>query len=493
MTKENTNHSSFLTFCKQIFSDWRHWFLLVLFFLLLFAGENIPLNNDADVPKQNINTPEISAGSSSYELSGILDSKSGETYHLLFQIKANDPNNIDQTQTSKEENISLGLTDKLGNIHSESSIVTTLNSTEYSDVDLLFTVDSNYSGLLFQKSDTKSQSAIYIKNVHLVRQSGAGKIQPSYLGFFDHGKSVENFSLLKATSSLGNLNGNSLIGQDFIATQQYLVGLDLKLHFRGNGGSGDYHLAIKEINNNKIAESNLAKIDFDSSTADKVYKKDEKSGVYHFPLTAKLTIGKEYVVLIDSTEVDSNILNNLQPIGSKIDGESLNEKLVTIGHNNEVKDGRGGLYLDLQYADQPSYLGESANFSGSFDDLGDGTGSFVFNSVNPFFILDDLTVDDNILVYKVNTLYPIQAAYLDLTLDTDKSSSDSKIEYSFDNKSWTQVDSGPKSALTGRYTKQISGDNSAKIIYVRISGDNMADNTSALKSLLINARVKTNE
>lgn len=486
---KNPKNSITLNFIHQLVRDWRYWALLALFVLLIFLGTNIMPNDAADPSLKNLNSPEITSDNSIYQLAGILNSEPGRKYHLLFQIKVKNSNNSSKIPN---ESIQLGLTNNLGNTKNLTDYKVTINADSYIDEDLIFTTDDRYQNIFFQKDDSNSTSEIFIKNVHLVRLEGDNEVKPSFVGSFDDSQPIESFGIKAANNIITQLKDKDmLVGETFIANNDYLTSADLKLNFRGNGGNGEYQLVVREINNGKVSDKNLSIINFNSSKAEALYQSDLANGIYHFPVSAKLNPGGEYFIGISNQSVQTNFLNDLQVMGSSNSSINPNGETILIKNGKKYSES-GDLYLKYYFSNQLSYAGQKVNFGDTFDDLGNGTGTYTYSNSNIHSDLDIFESGDEFVTYKINTFFPFRLLYLEAALSVGDLDGDYSLSYSFDNKNWIKINEDQEAATIGNFKKQIKGDGNQQIIYIKATGKTMDKTTFGLTSFNIHASVNIN-
>jgi|GEM_PF-5958191 len=490
MAKEKTKNSIIRNFGRQILTGKLYWALFALFILLFFFGQNIPANGDTNLSSQNDINPEIASGGTAYTLSSALDSRKGDVYHLLFQTKvqliAADGSSPTGNTVPAQEKIQLNLTDDLGNMTTVSSINVPINSDSFTSNDLTFTADGLYQNLILQKTDPDSQSEIFIKDIHLVRLEGSNPIKPSFVGAFYESTQVENFDALNANKYIILDKKNITVGQTFTAQSDYLTGVTLKLHFRGNGGNGEYHLAVREVTNGKVSDNDLAELDFNNPASDTLYQIG--AGVYRFPISAKLTQGKEYLISIDNKNVQANFLNALEVCKTNNSALDSNGQLVSVNQKDEIENGTGDVYVKYDFADQPTYNGERANFGDTFDDLGNGAGDYNYNKNN----LDIFEFKNDSVVYKIDTFYPFKMLYSMIGLNTVQFNNDYHFYYSFDDKNWQEIFETEQAKGTGQFEGQIKGDGKKEIVYFKATGVVFGSRSVDLNSLTIHATVNTN-
>ena len=486
MAKDKTKNFTINEFAKQILTDKRYWILLVLFILLLFFGQNIPTNSNTNLSPQNDTSPKIGSNGMAYAFPDILDSREGDVYHLLFQTKAQFISVDSSSATPVQEKIQLNLTNDFGDTTIVSSIDVPINSSSFTSNDLTFTTNGQYQNLIFQKTDPTSQSEVFIKNVHLVRLEGPNPIEPSFVGSFYMSTQVENFNISNANKYILLDKKNTTIGQTFTAQSDYLTGVTLKLHFRGNGGSGNYHLAIREVVNGKTLGDDLAGLDFNNPASDTLYQ--IVAGVYHIPVNAKLIRGKQYLVSVDNKNVQTNFLNALEICTTNNSALDPSDQSVFVNQKGEIKNKAGDFYIKYDFADQPTYNGGSANFGDIFDDLGDGTGDYSYSENG----LDVLESGKNFIIYKINTFYTFNLFYLEASLNITNLSGDYHLFYSFNDKDWQEITEDQQAAGTGKFVKQIQGGESNKIVYIKAMGTVFGSESVNFNSLNVHATVKTN-
>jgi hypothetical protein len=489
MAKGKVNNSIFLNFLKQIAKDKRYWILLVLFCLLLFTGQNISPNDDVGNNVKNINIPEITSDSSIYESKNAIDSKSGEKYHILFQLKANKDGN---TSSLSPETVQLSLTDNLGNTQHISDFDIQPNEDSYADEDVVFTTGSHYTNLVFQKNDSASNSKIFVKNIHITRQEGNDVIKPSLIGDFDKSKPVESFSYKDANTVLSTTNSKDKeVGEIFTANSNYLTGAKMKLHFRGNGGNGNYYLVVRELKNGNLSSNNLAQLSFNASTARSIYQINDIDQSYFFPLDARLVPGQKYFIGINSQNVQANYFNNLRIFGNPAGSSVANGRQI-LSENGKTKDKISNFYIRYYFASQQTYNGENVNFGDKFDDLGNGTGIYSYSSSSAHSSLDIFESGEDFVTYKINTFYPFQKLYLEAVFSASYLNSDSRLLYSFDNKSWSVFEKKKDINSINKYEQQILGDHQNKTVYIKSTGQSTDKTTFNFNSLNINASVSIN-
>lgn len=488
MTKTTDNSSFFLNFCQQLIREKRYWFLLILFFLFLFFGQNILPNGDVDPTLKNIYTAEINTNSSLYQSKNALDTRPGEKYNILFQLKVDNTDN--DFSIPAKETINVGLTDKLGNYKSVSHFDVRTNVDFYETKGIDFLADSEYQNLVFQKKDPNSHSVVFIKNIHVVRFLGDRKTEPSLVAGSDNSLPTENISQMSATSAVATTDSEKkLVGETFIASHEYLTSAKIKLHFRGNGGNGNYQLIVRKIVDGNISDTNIAYLSFNSEVADVVYGVDNVNQLYLFPLGCKLELGQKYFIGISSQNVKTNFFNNMQFFGS-MDGNSdtVGEAVTISDHKTEKL--AGDFYIKYYFVDQAVYHGEKVNFGDSFDDLGNGTGVYAYNSGEAHSNLDIFESTDDSVTYKINTFYSFNQLYFEASLPTNSLGTDYSVAYSFDNKNWHNIDEDHQANSAGHFTQQIRSDGDAREIYLKASGKTSDKTTFNFNSLAVYARVK---
>lgn len=475
MKIKKSNNSISLGFLRETIADKRYWILLSGAMLMLLVGQNVTVIKENNLEPW-FGKPEIPSVDSTYQLEDI-NSRIGEKYRLLFQVEikkkaaATLPSSTNSFQ--ELEKINIIVANDLGTSPVIATLDVPINADDYINKDVLFTTDGSYKYLVLQKGDRASQSEIYIKNVRLVEMKGTANLQPSLTGYSPDYKTVQTFGY-DGTRSISSLfRKNAIVGQTFIAENDTITGVNLKLSFFGNGGGGYYTLFLREADTTgekkTIGAKDLAQFVFDTDLAESIYQSDPENGIYHFPLLAELVPGKEYILGVDNSNVSVNLLNNLQIFGSADRSKNPGGMAVSINSKQVINSEIGDFYTKLFYVSQPSYSGEKVNFGDTFDDLGDGTGLYTYNGAKSLSALDPFESGADYKTYKINSIYPYKILRFEYDTNQNSLNNIDGMFYSFDNSKWQEVLKDEQSDLTSQYRGQIQGDGANKVVYLKIN------------------------
>ncbi|MCX6808586.1 MAG: hypothetical protein NTW50_02880 [Candidatus Berkelbacteria bacterium] len=486
MTQNNANNSPLADFGRQIIKDKRYIALLLLFLMLLFFGKNVKNSDISDDSLNQTSKTQIASNTTSYTISDVLDTRAGENYRLLYQIKAR--STYDTNGSALTEKIVFGLSDKLGNEKIVQSVDVPLNSHEFTNEDIIFNVDREYQSVFFRKADLSSPSEVTIPTYHLVRLDGSSNLLSSLDGSLDISHPTETFKPDDSVGIADTSAKNIIVGETFTAQNDYLSSVSFKLHFRGSGGSGNYQLIMREVKDGAISGPDLSNLSFDEIMAENTYQTDSTDGIYNFPVRTKLMKGKQYFIGIDNSRAVANFFNNLQIFGSSDGIQNRNGIGYKVEKNNKLVNEIGDVYLEYFFADQPIYNNIRANLGDSFDDRGNGTGNYSYSKNS----LDLFATDKGFNVYRLNTFFPFSSLYIEVGLNTVKLSDNYHVFYSFDNQNWHEIIENSQVDQISFFRQKINGDISNSVIYIKATGT--AQNKAAwdFDSLDVNATVNIN-
>ena len=477
MSKAKTNNSIFLKFLREIILDKRYWLLSAFVIVMLLVGQNVVDNDQID--SEWVEKPQIRSDGTSYHLRDI-NSKPGEKYHLFFQVRLKNEaaKTLSDGNTNTlpvQEKLKVVLTNDLGANQVIDPIDIELNTDNYVNQEIFFTSDTGFQYLLVQKGEESSPSEVFIKNVRLVTLEGDRQLKQSFTGYYIDSQPIEALPLEKAHNYFSLNRKNIIVGETFKAEHEFLTGINLKLHFLGNGGNGNYKLFVSKISREGskkiLAENNLGEFSFNTHTAESNYQTDFSESIYHFPVTAKLIPGNEYFIGVDNKDVQINLIHNLQIFGSQDRAENSNGTGFAIKNRSEVNREIGDIYTKLYFADQPTYNGERVNFGDLFDDLGNGTGIYTYDSERAFSGFDLFESGDGIATYKINTIYPYNSLRFEYDINSSAHANIDHVYYSFDNKEWQEIPNNQQSAAALKFSQQIKGDGNTKMFYFKMQSE----------------------
>lgn len=461
---------------KTVFFSNIFRYLIVVIFLLavLFYGQNIGESVAYSPEEFNLSNSVfysnhiIQTNESNVIVNDIINSNKGDFYRLTFAGRAE---TADKENTSKSVDITPYLISKIGEKQALKTVPVQY-SRDFQSQEIIFETDQSYSDLVFEKSAQGEGSLITIDNIRINRLnlndwSKAARLAPTIFGDVNYSLENEGIGNVPTDSVLSTfLRGHQIVGEVFKSKDEYISSVELKMHFFGNGGNGNYSLELREVNEKDgkftVADNVLAYFDFDSIHAEKFYQINQ-SDIFQLPISAKVEKGKYYFVGINDKSVKHNVVNNLRLLGtkdSKISPDCLGGKVGRGGKIVPV----GNFYFKVYGAGFKNINGTRMLHGAKFEDMGDGTGLFTFKlSHNPIDILnvDSYQIDqkargeiknrvirfdlskkaivapaagETYYVYKIDTIYPYSKFYLDSNQINGEE--DVKIYFSKDAADW---------------------------------------------------------
>ena len=445
----------------------------------------------------------VSSSQKDLEIKNFFPIQKGQCGRLVFGLRNLPTKNSDGVSSYEKSQVrvsltndfaekqDLGLSDLKGDMFVENKEINVCANTDFSN-------------LILAKEGEDTSSSFETSNVAFIPlasgKTNLSDLQPSIYGNTDLADVVYD-SEIKASEAVDTLSftrRNQLIGQTFEANSTMISGVDIKLEFSGEGGTGNYYLELREADykNGKVSLSpdRIAYFGFNKNSADRELKIDE--GVYHIPLAAKVEKGKSYFVGINNLEVKFNILNTLKLYSG--DSDVDHGKIIT-SINERSKQKSGQLYLKVYGAEYAEAGGEKVLTGARIIDNGDGTGTYSYDQkgeVTDYLDLYQVISDknssvfyDNIqggisgkdeegtaFVYKINTLHP----FLKMRVEAKQPNGlfvKPLIYYSFDNINWTEikndlaVNDPISQADPARFDQSLQGNGILKTVYLKVAYD----------------------
>ena len=513
----------------------RYLLVLVLFISAFIFGKNMDvlspqqkqLQNQADAKKKiTFGIYDVSVDQSEYELKDIFSIKQGQCGRLFFALK-NLPSSGNSADSAENPKIKILLSSNFDqNQELGSYEIKSDRFTQNEKID--FCANADYQNLLFEKDENSQNSSFEISNVSYYPIAIE---KHDFIGLMDPIEGNTNFSNIIYQSSFGFKDANKAfkfsrknqkIGQTFVADSETISGVDLKLEFTRTGGIGNYHLELREIENQngkiQLSSDRIAYFYFNKDNAEKNLKIG--GGVYHIPLAAHLEKGKTYFIGISNEAISFNILNTLKIYGGS--GNSGGKKIISfVGGKTSEKS--GSLYLKIYGADYVKVADDKVLTGAKILDNGDGTGLYIYNQKGNFSDYLDIgqlitkgnsnifydnvqsgisakDEDDNAFVYKINTLHPFTLAKIEAGQPGGEFT-DSLVYYSFDNNNWQEIKSDlnkEDTLLQGdedKFQELVQGDGKIKTIYIKVTYDKydvkeQGVHLFGLKNLKVSAKLK---
>ncbi|HLB31928.1 MAG TPA: hypothetical protein VJL27_00025 [Patescibacteria group bacterium] len=489
----------------------RYLLVLFLFILALIFGRNLDAMaleqkqlQDQIYLQQKIDSSiyQVPANQSEYRLKKIFSTKRGQCGRIFISLR-----NLSQTKNisdSSKENLSIII--KLSNDYGEEqslAIFEVENRLFAQNKNFDYCANADYSDVIFQKDENDLDGSFEISNVSFypiaLEKHNINNMVETIEGNTDFGKI---FYQSGPESEAANkpyvfLRKNQVIGQTFIANNEIISGIDIKLDFIGVGGQGNYSLELREAEEKnghiELSTDRVTYYCFNKDSAEKNLKIEKD--VYHIPLAAHLEIGKTYFIGINNETVKFNIINTLKIFG--VSGNNSGGKVVySVGGKTSRRS--GSLFLKAYGADYIKIAGEKVLTGAKIIDNGDGTGSYIYEQKGTFsdyldiersitkdnnnssIFFDNIQAgisgkdkDDNVFIYKINTIYPFEKMKI-YAEQPGEGLTDTLLYYSFDNNNWQEIASNhdkPENALSqgekNRFQEIIQGDGKTKNVYIK--------------------------
>lgn len=390
------------------------------------SGEDLEEIRKADLDRNNL----------SKIYSNILNSKKDDFYRLTFEAKS-----------LEDEKILVSITSQTGN-KKEIGEVELLKEDKEKTFELIFDTDDYFRDVIFERvkdddfaqemiGDRWDDNEIYLSQVNISRlivddlEEALG-LEATVFG----NAGTETIYLLSKEKSYDLSKKNKNFCRLFDFSGGFFSSVTINLDQIGNGGEGKYKLEIRNPEEgNNVAGKLVEKKRFNIKD---LAEKSEKDNNYRFDLPLELKDGKKYFVCINNERVDvdeNNFLRINYIEGKKIPKKSIfgleTKKLLVLNEryvSNNAKIEDLGEYKIYEYKKS----GKEIDILDIYEQQGD----VEFDEESG--IITNKMKEGDYLIYKIDTVYPFQELRLEIEKTKD-SKGRVKLEYSFDNKNWTEI------------------------------------------------------
>jgi len=429
--------------------------ILLLVFLInrgLFIKETITTEDcsKGNCPTTVVEEPSLSDKSAFFYIDDLMQNKEKGYYRLTFKARSNE-----------NSSMILKLVDFAENEASIKKYSLTKNS-KYSYEEFNLYYDGNFPLILFEKENFNDNSKIYIKEVgisklNITNEAEFKNLKPTIIGETDF-DAIDQKQIDDSSYKLPWLKEeNTSIGQIFKADSEYISGISFKLDITKSidPGSRKYILSLQKVsydgNSIKKASDSLTSLNF--SVASSIEKYRQGNGSFLFPIFAHLEKGSYYWVSISNSNVNVNDFDFLTFRGSKNEN-SYPDGSAAMKKGKEIYTIDGDLYFIVHSASFRSEGSERILSGAKIEDLGKGLGSYSYQTKGTSSDALDLdpsssdvnfdgerkilranVKEENSLIYKFSTIYPIIQFYFkgqQIKSNWNKI----KVFYSLDKENW---------------------------------------------------------
>lgn len=512
---------------KLIFKNLNYFIVFIIFIVAFFYGKNLQLSQEQInlrqyfdlLKKQQDELYEISNDKDSVEIENISPLSQGKYYRLVFKSKsASDLTaalvpgiKLGEEQIS-QSNLGVYLKSDFGNLQQIGQITLT-NDNHYQFKEIAFLSNFDSHELIIKKQNENDRSSVEIRNI------SAHELKCSDESCFNNlaptiklEKEIELSQSFEDKDDVifSRINNGHFYGQLFQAKNDNMAYVDLAIDVKGSGGLGKYkitlHKAIKESEQFKISEYYEAVVNFETYD---LTKYQIESGVYRFPLAAKLEQGGYYYIAISGNGAKSNLINKLEILGGKTSADH-SEGCALINGQNTC---HGNMFYRIYY-----YLGSNLGqnrVSGNayFEYLGHNQANYNYRfskTYADFLDIESMTrpqgaviyFDDvsggisasslsgTSFVYLFDTIYAYSEFYLRAE-EFGGNFNQADFYYSYDNRNWQKVESPNQNILKNMTELNLTGDGKNHTVYLKITYKNDQNPIKLfnLKDLQIRAKI----
>lgn len=382
--------------------------------------------------------------------------KKGDSARLIFNIETKNEL-MSQIYEQRQMDFSIYLASDYGEEQLIDNLMLTV-PVKNTLQEIRFTSEFDSSKLIIKRNDSRTTGELTISDLKSFKlNAGANdlnNLKPTISGKTD---------VLEVVSSTADkfdgkflfafTRKKQLIGQVFSANYDKISSVDLALGWLGNGGSGNYLLELRRVQDDGSYSDVLSHYFFNQeSTNDNLVS----NNVYRLPFTANLIKGKKYMISINNYNVSFNLINTLKIGSVNIKDSEVSEARMTVGGGKEKL--INPLFIEVKGSDCIKNINTCVLNGAIIQDNGGGTGLYNYESTGePIDFLDLYKSDpgvgfDNVVggiiapvkadttfYYQFDTVYPYKV--MKVIIDQNVLyASKNNLSYSFDNQNWETID-----------------------------------------------------
>lgn len=400
-----------------------------------------------------LDKPVLTPKTPVFYINDIFKSDSSGYYRLTFLSRAN-----------KET----GLAVKITNSSDEDREIKILNL-EKTDKnipqEILFSAGSNYSDILFEKTDTNDGADVNIGSVQLSRleinsDKEFANLKPTIRGGID-ADIPDQFQ--KDNSHVFNQlkDPDIIFGQIFKPQADYIVSvtLDMDIVKQDNNGGKKYKFELREADfSGGVSDITSKVLSSVSFTAENVERYRQDDGKFKFPIFAKLDPEKYYFIGINNNNVSVDKFNYVRLKGAQDRGKYADGS-VAVRTKGKTYSAVGSLYFVTHQLKFKEYQGNKILGGEIIEDIGKPKGFYTYRPMGSIYDLADLEEyssdvgynddervlagtfeagTDSLMIYKLGTIFPankIKITGKQVSIEWSKCS----VLYSYDKIRWNEI------------------------------------------------------
>lgn len=441
--------------------------ILVIFFCYNSFILNKELESDDSLLKtEKGKKADISETSKEKVFKNIFHSKEGDFFRLDIEVL-----------TSNEMTLTFSVVSIFGDEKEVGEIRIVEDTLVHKD--LVFGTDDIYTDLIVREKKSPDSSSFYKNEAYIESlalsplsvktEDEARALQPIRFEqerpilllprFFNEG--IKQDALSKS---------NSAISEVFQSSHDYLSSIELDLLVIGNGGNGRYEISLSEYDvEKKQRGKQLEKKSFSSGMLNRYPK---ENGAYVLSLPIILKKDSWYIVSITNTHVEVDKKNFLYASNVQVDSHK-----ARVGNN----------YFRLRFGDfSKTESGERLLFGSKLEDLGNrllytySLSETSLDFINIFESSRHVVYNEeskavegrgevgNFYTYQIHTVFPFSFLKIDARQRGDVKGR-VRMEYSFDNKVWVEIDADQRERDVISFVKKIDAVGKVSTVYIRVS------------------------